>query len=53
MSSKYAEEAVARFYRNLINGLEMLLIDGTITKDTSVGELLEFCKEYKDRTSPE
>jgi hypothetical protein len=51
MSGGYAEEAVARFYRTLVTSLEMLLADGTITKDTPVGELLEFCKAPRDEDS--
>ncbi len=41
----FAEEAVKRFYRNLINGLTVLLNEGTITENTTVKELLDFSRK--------
>lgn len=40
----FAEKAVKRFWMNLLNGIEVLLKEGTITEKTTVKKLLTMCK---------
>jgi hypothetical protein len=39
------ERITQRFNQNLLNGLKEYLLDGTITKKTTVKELMEILKE--------
>ncbi len=43
----FAEDAVKRFYKTLVNSLIVLLKEGTVKEDTTIEELLNFCRKKK------